>query len=183
MIIFNELRVTNDADYIIISARVRNEAYYKNVYIDKVIIDTEESYHEGGPSSNPVYEYTVKDNQKEINIKIDKLSATSFDKHLFFVYIKAKGTPAADTPCGMDNIYTLGVTMYMGNYYNMFMKHIKEVEKNCQVPQGLIDIILRFKALDTSVDAGHYIQAIKYFNKWFKTDYTSNITTNCGCHD
>lgn len=57
MIVFEELRVTNDGENLIINARVRKEPYYDNVYIDKVIVDTEETYIEGGPSSNAVYQY------------------------------------------------------------------------------------------------------------------------------
>lgn len=34
MVVFDELRVTNDRDKLIINARIRKESYYDNVYID-----------------------------------------------------------------------------------------------------------------------------------------------------
>lgn len=72
MIVFEELRVTNDGENLIINARVRKEPYYDNVYIDKVIIDTEETYTEGYPSSKPIYQYQVEGNEKEIHLILGK---------------------------------------------------------------------------------------------------------------
>ena len=92
MIVFEELRVTNDGENLIINARVRKEPYYDNVYIDKVTIDTEETYSEGGVSKKPVYQYEVEGNQKEINLIIGKGDMLPKpDSHLFFVYVTTKG--------------------------------------------------------------------------------------------
>lgn len=172
MITIQELRVTNTGKRLVIGASVRTESYYDDVYIDKVIIDTGETYSEVGPSSTPIYTEQFEGNKKSINLQLDKLNLSDFDltSHLFFVYVIAKGTPASNTPCGMDNVNTLGVTMYMGNYYNKFMKYIDEMNGgNCTVPQGLIDHILRWEALNASIDSGHYLKGIEYFNKWFSS--------------
>lgn len=185
MISIQELRVTNTGERLIIGANVRQESYYDNVYIDKVIIDTEETYSDGGPSSKPIFTKQFEGNTKTISLQLDKLDLNNTDltSHLFFVYIVAKGTPAPDTPCSMDNINTLGVTMYMGNYYNTFMGYINEMNgNNCTIPQGLIDQILRYDALNTSIDSGHYIKGIEYFNKWFSKTSPITVTHNCGCH-
>lgn len=58
------------------------------------------------------------------------------DSHLFFVYIKTKtvGVPDPCIPCGMDNQHTLGVTMYMGDFYREFMKYIGEMGDDCNIP-------------------------------------------------
>lgn len=183
MVIIEELQVTKDGKNLVIGARVRKEKYYPKIYIDKVIIDTEETYVEGGPSKTPVFSKQIEGGAKEVNLSLDKLDLGVYPcSHLFFVYIIVKGTPSPDTPCGLDNISTLGVTMYMGNYYNTFMNYIKEMNNNCQVPQGLIDTILKYKALNTSIDSGHYLQGIKYYNKWFSGKPTTPIISNCGCN-
>lgn len=184
MISIQELRITNTGDRLIIGANVRQEPYYNDVYIDKVIIDTEKTYSEHGPSSNPIYSKQFEGNVKNINLQLDKLDLgnNALSSHLFFVYIIAKGTPASNTPCGMDNINTLGVTMYMGLYYNTFMNYIGEMNNNCNIPQGLIDHILRYDALNTSINTGHYIKGIEFFNKWFSNSTPTPITHNCGCH-
>ncbi len=185
MVIFQELKIENDASKLLIAAKVKPEQYYTDVYIDKVIIDTEETYREGGPSSTPVFIKQFEGNQKFISLQVNKHDIVSpLNNHLYFVYIVTKGVPSPDTPCGMDNVNTLGVTLYLGNFYNMFMQHIKEMDnENCVPPQGLIDLLLRFKALNISIDSGHYIQGIKYFNKWFNGKNLPPLTiSNCGCH-
>ena len=184
MIVFEELRITNDGETLIVKARVRTEAYYDTVYIDKVIIDTEETYKEGFPSSTPVFTYTADGNVKSVTLTINKAQIIpDFKEHLFFVYVVTKGNPLPIVPCGMDNQTTLGVTLYMGNIYNDFMNSIKEMRNgNCQVPNGLIDQILRFKALTLSMDSGHYLQGIDYYNKWFSGERQSVNISNCGCN-
>lgn len=254
MIKFTDLRVTRDGKNLIIGAKVREDSYYDNIYIDKIIIDTEETFSTAGPSENPVYtkvlhfdihpdyiahptyigvfydgyfydedsnnpgnpdltkpierptttEDTYKDlvsneiyiwdgsefllyNVREITLTLDKNiflpKKDSIDKHLFYIYLVAGGTPASDTPCGKDNITTLGVTMYTGHYYNDFMNYIKEMGDNCNIPNGLIDYILRYKVLVNSINTGHYTKANEYFNKWFKNGYQiSTSNCKCGCY-
>ena len=177
MITIQELRITNTGERLVIGASVRKEPYYDDVYIDQVVIDTEETYSEIGPSSKPVFTKQFQGTYKSINLQLDKLelNGNELTSHLFFVYVVVKGTPAPDTPCGMDNINTLGVIMYMGNYYKNLMKYIDEMNaNNCTIPQGLIDQILRWEALNTSIDSGHHLKGIEYFKKWFSK--TSPIT-------
>lgn len=185
MVVFEELRITNDGETLIIKARVRTEVYYDTVYIDKVIIDTEDTYREGTPSSEPVYTYTVDGNEKSITLSLNKADIIpDFKEHLFFVYVKTKGVPLPSVPCGMDNETTLGVTLYLGNIYNNFLGYIKEMGNgNCQIPKGFIDQILRFKALNLAIDTGHNTQAIDYYKQWFSgQNYNVVRTSNCGCN-
>ncbi len=318
MIVFNELRITRDAKNLMIDAEVRPGEYFKNVYIKGVTIDTEETYVEGGPSSNPVYskEFKTAPTKKYLVFEADKSTSTytysvsvspikptektnrgyitfisgetpitvkvsqqqnpefggdyrlnfqnnvltiiltyasildydevskledlvndinnlegfsetgttlevggdtietagitggiitftmentygkrlqlslnevevlsTFSKHLFFVYIETEGSPSSDVPCGMDTDKTLGVTMYMGNYYNSLMQYMKEMsDSDCSVPQGLINQMLQWKALNLSIDSGHYLQGIKYFNKWFSGKLKAVPISKCGCN-
>lgn len=59
MIHFNELRITDDNKYIIIEAQIDIDNYYKNVFIDSVVIDTNKTYLPSGPSNTPIYKYVV----------------------------------------------------------------------------------------------------------------------------
>ena len=192
MIKFNELRITNDGKNLIICAQVREEEYYENVYIKNIKIDTQDTYSEGAPSQNAitVWDDTENLNQKKVILSLVKneifgnKSIPDLTKNLFFVYVTAKGIPGAETPCGCDKETTLGVTLYLGDFYNTFMKYIKEMGNgNCSIPQGFIDQLLRFKAMNVSMDSGHYIQGIEYYNKWFSGKNTITYSTsNCGCN-
>ena len=60
MIHFNELRVTPDRKSLIIDVVVRNEKYFDNVYLDKIVIDNQDTYVDTGmPSSSPIYEHQI----------------------------------------------------------------------------------------------------------------------------
>lgn len=255
MIKFTDLRVTKDGKQLIIGAKVKEDSYYNDVYIDKVIIDTEETFSPTGPSSqgieiniheekkeevtftgklyNGEFYYFVDGHAdldrgpfphikwgyytdidgdvgilyiwdgtqyiqvdpnaeekeaiypKEIYLTLDKtdLANITVDNHLFYIYIIAGGAPESDCPCGMDNQTTLGVTMYTGHYYDDFMNYIKELGDDCNIPQGLIDYILRYKVLVNSIDTGHYTEANKFYSKWFKEGYSIPMSKyNCGCY-
>lgn len=218
MIKFNELRITPDGKSLIIDASIENLPYYKDVYIDSVIIDTQDTYVMSGPSNNPVFthtmpedhmdsiysipEYTgccpVKEEVSEANCFVEnslhgeknvrlELNSTALGKSLcenmFFVYIIARGTPSADTPCGMDNSITMGIAINFYPYYRSMMYGLKDIEDNCSIPKNFINNILRFKAVELSIKTGNYSQAIKYWKKFFLgIKNNNNVNTGCNCH-
>lgn len=59
MVQFNELRVLPNGCKLIIDASVKDLSYYTDVYIDSIIIDNQDTFVNTGPSSNPIYTYTV----------------------------------------------------------------------------------------------------------------------------
>ena len=67
MIVFNELKINKAADVLTVSVKVKDKSYYDDVYLDKIYINTEDTYVEGNPAKNPVYSYTVED----LNIDAD----------------------------------------------------------------------------------------------------------------
>ena len=121
---------------------------------------------------------------KSYRIEINKNDSTlTFKDNLLFVYVKTNGTPASDTPCGMDEETTLGVTLYHYPIYNAMMNSIKELEKNCEVPKNFINSMLRFKAFELAIDTEHYNQAIIYYNKFIKNINLNTVTSNkCNCY-
>lgn len=183
MITFQELRITPDGQKLIIDARVLDLPYYNEVYIDSVYIDTQDTYSDTNPHHNPVYSKQIEGNNKKIRLELTNADfLESLKDNLFFVYIVTKGTPSFDTPCTMDEKTTLGVTLWTCPLYNAIMSNIKDLENNCDVPKHFIDILLQFKAFKISVESEHYIQAIKYYNKFIKRiDINTNIN-KCNCY-
>lgn len=61
MLNFNELRITSDGKYLIIDASVDKQDFYENVLLDSIVIDTQDTYILNGPSSTPIYTFSVVD--------------------------------------------------------------------------------------------------------------------------
>jgi len=181
MIKFTELRVQKER--LTIVAEVREiEDYYDNVYIDKIIIDSQDTFNSSGPSANPIYSVTVDGNQKKFSITLSSTTlGVDINNTMFFVYAKAKGTPAPDTPCGFDETYEVGVTFSLCPIYNATMGYVKQVENSCEIPRDFVNMILQFKAIQYSIDSGHFTQAIAYYNKFYK-NLSVNTYSTCGCH-
>ena len=136
MVHFNELTITPDGKYLIIDVSVLSETYYKDVYIDSVVIDNQNTYLSSGPSSEPVYSYSVPEKtslltNEPVNLKHLRLVLDRFDlqdlNNMFFVYVRTKGTPAPETPCGLDNMTTMGTVVNMYPFYQQAMNYIGEL--------------------------------------------------------
>lgn len=118
---------------------------------------------------------------KRAKVVIDKSELPDLNNNLFFVYVKTKGTPAANTPCGMDNITTAGAVY---NEYkvesdivcNMYPK----MEEECSIPKKFIDAILLVEALNLNIKSGKFNNAIWYFSKLKKAYSTTG--SKCGCY-
>ena len=196
MIQFNTLKITQDGKNLIINASVKNLSYYTNVLIGSIVIDNQDTYSASGPSSNPIYKHSFAGKDLVTNediVGLKNISITVSAKELLdnngdlnddilYVYLIAVGTPSADTPCGMDNVITLGVALNLRPIYNNGINYIKQVESTCEIPKDFIDFILRYKALDLALKTENYIQANKYWNKFFKNINVVSLNTNsCGC--
>lgn len=183
MVTFQELRIAPDGQRMVIDVSVKNLEYYTNVYIEEILIDTQDTFIESGPSTQTIYSKVIEGNVKSVRLELGTGDfLPSLNDNLFFVYVKTKGAPAVDTPCGMDNTITLGVTLNKYPIYSDIMQYIKEVNNNCTIPKIFIDKYLRFKAFELSVVTGHYTEAIKYYNKFIKGINIIPINTGCGCY-
>lgn len=183
MVQFNELTISPDGKHLVIDVSVKDEPYYKNVYIDSILIDNADTYVESSVSSTPVYEYTLDSSKKRKSFRLDltPLDLVSGNlEGLLFVYVRTKGTPTADTPCGKDNITTMGTVVNLYPLYTKGMNYIKELASTCQVPQNFTKFLLEMKALELAVRTGHYVQAINYYNRFFSN--MTIISNTCGCH-
>lgn len=212
MLEFRELRITPDGKHLIIDVAVINSSYYDNVLIDNIIIDTQDTYVQNGPSSKPIYQYKVEDDEVQnlyalpeecscnpVLIEEDesycftygyeegrhiRLMLSTKDiplNNMLFVYAIAKGAPAPETPCGMDNSIIMSTVVNLYPIYQESIKYIRELNCDCNIPRGFIDMILRYKAIELCIRTGNYVQAIKYWKK-FLLDINSVTSYNCRCN-
>ncbi len=203
MIIFDQLRISDDGKRLYINAHVNKADYFNDIYIDSIVIQTADKVSEtdpGLPTSDYVYIKKAEENAKELNLVLEASdlsrswesdpNAIAFgrgdmSKTLFFVYIKCKGTPGSCTPCRLDEETTLGVVFDENVLHQKVMDYTKELVADCNVPTAFIDFILLWNAFKSAIETEHYIPAIKFYNMLFdevgKSCQSRTIKT-CGCN-
>lgn len=211
MIQYNELQITPDGKYLIIDASVENSEYFKNIHIDSVIIDNQETYVDGSPSSNPIYEcntseiensedtlitsdlsmmkngesyYYVDESKKRIRFIISSSDiGVDLNTNLLFVYIIVEGTPAPDTPCGFDNKITIASVYNKYPIYKNSIYLLNEFNNECKLPQKLIDSILQYKALTLCLGVNNNVSAIKYWKEFYAKTLDDVSNYECSCYE
>ena len=203
MIIFDQLRISDDGKRMYINAHVNKADYFNDIYIDSIVIQTADKVSETDPelpTSDYVYIKKADENAKELNLVLEASdlsrswesdsNAIAFgrgdmSKTLFFVYIKCKGTPDSCTPCRLDEEITLGVVFDENVLHQKVMDYTKELVADCSVPSAFIDFILLWNAFKSAIETEHYIPAIKFFNMMFdevgKSCQSRTIKT-CECN-
>ena len=207
MIRFNELKIEDN--YIIIDVQIEEEKYFKDMYIDSIVIDTQDTFIANGPSSkaiytkifntdvHPVYEnkqcapikkeeniYTQGINKhNRVRIYIDgKDLNIDIHKTMFFVYVIAGGTPAADTPCRWDENKALHTLVDTQVLYNNMIQYVKELNKDCSTPDNFINAILQFNAIDLALKTNQYPLAIDLWKRFYSDIESNVVLPNCGCN-
>ena len=203
MIIFDQLRISDDGKRMYINAHVNKADYFNDIYIDSIVIQTADKVSEtdsGLPTSDYVYIKKAEKNAKELNLVLEASDLSrswesdpkaiafgrgDMSKTLFFVYIKCKGTPGSCTPCRLDEETTLGVVFDENVLHQRVMDYTKELVANCNVPTAFIDFILLWNAFKSAIETEHYIPAIKFFNMMFEEvgkSCQSRTIKTCGCN-
>lgn len=191
MLIFDQLRLSDDATKLYINVHVNKADYFKDIYLDNIKIMTADKVSETNPevpTEDCIFTHTFGDNVKEAALVLTvndflTLKQSDMSRTLFFVYVKCKGTVGACVPCRLDELTTLGVTFDEKLLYQRVMDYTKSLADDCKIPVGFTDFILLWNAFKASIETEHYIPAIKFWNQLFDVGTTGNITyKGCRCH-
>ena len=208
MIHYNNLYITEDSKYLVIDVSIDEEPYYKDVYLDTISIDTQDTFVPNGPSDNAKVFTIRKDNLNKVyvdneevlvnteNVYIegtDKvkhiklyLTAKELDvnlsKDMLFVYTIATGTPSPETPCNCDINKILSVVVNTYGVYKSIIPLIKEISDTCKEPLSFINRELQIKAVEYAIKSSNYILAIKYWKKYFMNSITTTSFNKCSCN-
>lgn len=202
MIIFDQLRLSDDAQKMYVNVHVNTADYFKGIYLERIVIMTADKALEATTAGlyptdsegNPIdYIYTKEfdDNAKEAALVLTVndflgLKTSDMSRTLFFVYVKCKGTVGECTPCRLDELTTLGVTFDEKMLYQRVMGYTKSLADDCIMPTGFADFILQWNAFKASIETEHYVQATRYWRMLFGDDgrLAGDSTTykGCGCH-
>lgn len=181
MVEFNKLLVLPCNRGLYIDCNILDLPYFENVYIDKVIIDNQNTYTLEGPSSTPIYSAVIEGNQKKIQLTISSNDLLIDSDSVFFVYVVTKGTPRSDIPCGLDNSIVVESCVDTYSIYRQALKYIKDECNRCEPSLSFIDFILRFKAFQLALKTKDFLLAIKYWRRFINQPSITK-TNNCRCH-
>ena len=191
MVIFDQLRISDNGKVLYLDAHVNKASYFDNIYIERIVIQTQDQVSEADPISpgdSNVYDVTVEPTKVvhcALNASADfKTSLGTLSNKLLFVYIICNGCPDACTPCRLDERTTLGVTFDEALLYQQVMGYTKELANSCKMPQDFVDFILNWNAFKASVETEHYVSAIKFWEMLFGkgSAFAYKTTKPCGCH-
>ena len=191
MLIFDQLRLSDDATRLYINVHVNKAGYFKDIYLDNIKIMTADKVSETNPevpTEDCIFTHTFGDNVKEAALVLTvndfpTLKQSDMSRTLFFVYVKCKGTVGACVPCRLDELTTLGVTFDEKLLYQRVMDYTKSLADDCKIPVGFTNFILLWNAFKASIETEHYIPAIKFWNQLFDVGTIGNITyKGCRCH-
>lgn len=207
MIHYNNLYITEDNKCLVIDVAIDEDSYYENIYLDKIAIDTQDTYIPNGPSDkakiftirketlDKVYadgkEVYVDDHyiyvQGTDKLKHIKLYLTAQDlgvnlsKDMLFIYTIATGTPAPDTPCNCDVNKILSVVYNDYEVYKSIIPLVKEISIECSNSVSFITKELQIKAIEYAIKSSNYLLAIKYWKKYFMNNINA-VSKKCNCN-
>lgn len=192
MIIFDQLRISDDGKRVYINLHVNTADYFKDITLENLVIMTADKVSETNPYQ-PTEDYIYK-KEYEDGVREDALvlttndcealfSKSSFSSDLFFVYVKVKGTPDACTPCRLDEEITIGVTFDINMLYQAVMQFTRQLSNKCDIPQEFLDLILLWNGFKAAIETEHYIVAIDFWKKLFHNkNNTTLFIKGCGCN-
>lgn len=208
MVVFDQLRISNDSRKMVIDVHVNQLSYYDNMYISSITLCTEKVVSELNSAVVPsdyLYRIEYDDHPRSVSLTLTKavmdnafihtnngsalsghetatvsFSTSDFRSHLFFVYVELGGIPAANTPCDMDKSIYVGVTFDYGTLYGQAMNFTRELAADCTVPRGFIDFILNLEGLKMAIDTDHYVPAVQFWKRLYTGIRMISATGNVG---
>lgn len=207
MIVFDQLRISDDGDNLIISVHVNNASNFENVILRDIAILTADKASQTTdlfPYIDSIYYYTFAHGLKSADFVLDKGSFdaaythTSTDgstasvpftgelsNNMFYVYIRVSGAPDECTPCDISKEVTLGVTFDDTIFYQNVMQHTRDLADTCEISKGFIDMILKWNGLKAAIETEHYPVAYDFWKQLILGEGSGGVsyrTKKCGCH-
>jgi len=175
MIVINNISIKEDGHTLNVSAVINSTTYPPTTYFDSIIIDTQDTYLNTGPSTTPIYTHSIVDVDNHhtlttINMDID-LSQVGVDitKTMFFVYLKETSTETIVGETKFD------VAISLRDYYVSALSSLKDLDCKCSIPKDFIDTYLLVKAILLCLESKSYDMAIRYWNKYYITHLNCTV--------
>lgn len=192
MIQFNDLQFLTSKT-LRINAEVIDLEYYNSVYIDSIIIDTEDTVCETGPSSDPPFSIDIEGSPKSVNMTLDVSTLLANGPKMLFVYVRCAGVPYPEPPCGLDNQDTMMPVVDYSTIYDKALAIARCngkcgcVDGNCEIDTQFANFALQYFRLKEALGAKRWSDAYDAYcwlmHKTGNVAYkTSSAKGGCGCN-
>lgn len=161
-----------------IEVSIEDNDYFANVFLDKIIVDTQSTYTSSGPSQTPLLNYQIATGQKKFQISFQptNFNINEFCGTFFIVYITSTGNATTGTPADLI-IPIEKVGIY--DKYSLFQElkpQFRLFTKTGIIPKKFIDLILLIRYIDYSIIQKQYANII---HEWHNIiDNFNNIIDN-----
>lgn len=191
MVIFDQLRISDDGRSMFIDAHVSQATGFENVYMESITIRTADKVTETNlwntdDVENPAYRQVFDEGLKELHLILSVndflITSNTLSDNLFFVFIKDNGNADPCVPCPLTESVTLGVTFDEALLYQKMLQFTKQLADTCNISDDFVDMILLWNGFKAAVETEHYIDAKDFYYKLFRNGSIRISTSGCGCH-
>lgn len=155
--------------------------FSKFVYIQEIIFQTKEQFNNEYPTTEYIkkIEFSITDNVK---LQIGGINLSDYGlspNEPYYVWVKTyynNGDLDPDKleyiPDNTPEIYkshiSVSVSLNYDNKYKEIISNIKELQLDCDIPNNLIDTILRYKVVKLCVENNDLDRAVSLYNTYIK---------------
>lgn len=203
MVVFNELRITDDYSKLIIDCSIENLGLYEGAYIKTIKVDFYKNATNIGVASDLAVTAYSDDGEEHLSdvmtsVKPSDFSeeahVTSFEGGFFYVIVECDNlssaalAAAAALPCGYDGTIDIGVILDWKLVYKYGIGYIAKATYKCNncIPTGnFSNFIVLWHSLMFALAAGSYSTMSDIWDKFLRVSLTESgfipISSGCGC--
>lgn len=202
MIVFNELRLSEDKKDLIVGCGIEDLSIYDGLYIDTVYLEYYKNMQSSGsPSEKAILLY---DNEKsginEQALRIcfneslipEDFGTNKFEGGIFYIIIRCDGPSSAlanlgTMSCGFDNTVDIGVVIDWQMLYAVGMQYIAKLstscDSDCPDSTGFSSFSILWNAIRLAAFTCDYNVLEKLWDKFMRISTKSGIriASGCGC--
>ena len=201
MVIFNEIRLSDDKSSLIVDCSVESLDIYEQMYIDTIYVEYYKNVTTVGVPSDKakkIYDshndtetrQSVRRCLNEYSISLNNFGTDTFDGGLFYVIVNCDGNLPASVStysCRADNTQDIGVVLDWEMLYQQGMGHVARLamssDCNCDGAAELEQFILMWNGLKLAIAACDYDQIANLWDKFLGiTSAKGGVSSvSCGC--
>ena len=204
MIIFNELRISEDKRQLIVDCEVEDVDMYEGVYIKQIVLVPYEKMSSAGTfkeeDSHVIY-YNEDDDDtvraKRVCCSEEEVchwfkDVTELDRQIFYVVTRCDAAASVFAQletmgCGADNVVDTGVIIDWQTVYAQGMAYANAIANNrigaCDSLDGFEEFVMIWYALRLAVDTCNYTQVASLWKKFLRVTLKNGayVASGCGC--